>query len=130
MFVLLAAGLLCLSLVPVCQAQDLDEDVDVEDDLDLGLAGTEDDEEELEGDEQDETPPATKTAAPKVSRLLAADWTDFSFYQDLFQDVFRDVVIILLSVGIRSAFISALLGELPWKQLSHINQSNQSDNRT
>ncbi|MEQ2188676.1 hypothetical protein GOODEAATRI_017425 [Goodea atripinnis] len=71
LFILLGAGLLCLSLAPVSQAQDQDEDmeVDVEDDLDLGLAGTEDDEEEeLEGDEQDEAPPASKTpAAPKVT---------------------------------------------------------------
>ncbi|XP_072251284.1 calnexin isoform X1 [Leuresthes tenuis] len=70
LFVLLAAGLLCLSLAPVSQAQEPDEDglsddVDVEDELDLGLAGTEDEDEDLEGDE---APPAPKTPPiPKVT---------------------------------------------------------------
>ncbi|XP_008419222.1 calnexin isoform X1 [Poecilia reticulata] len=69
LFVLLAAGLLCVGLVPTCRAQDQnqDEDADVEDDLDLDLdlAGTEDDD-ELDVDE--EAPPAPKApAAPKVT---------------------------------------------------------------
>lgn len=69
--VLLAAGLLCLSLAPVSRAQEpmeggLDDDMDVEDELDLGLAGAED-EEELEGDVQDDAPHAPKTPpTPKV----------------------------------------------------------------
>lgn len=68
LFILLAAGLLCLSLAPVSWAQDsiedgLADDMDVEDDLDLGLAG----EEELDGDVQDEAPPIPKTPpTPKV----------------------------------------------------------------
>lgn len=68
LFVLLAAGLLCLSLAPVSRAQDpvedgLGDDIDVEDDLDLSLA----EEEELEGDVQDEAPSAPKTPpTPKV----------------------------------------------------------------
>ncbi|XP_069000035.1 calnexin isoform X1 [Embiotoca jacksoni] len=72
-FLLLAAGLLCLSLAPVSRADDLIEDilgddVDVEDELDLGLAGAEDEEEELEGDVLDEAPPAPKTPpTPKVT---------------------------------------------------------------
>ncbi|XP_035862350.1 calnexin isoform X2 [Sander lucioperca] len=69
LFVLLAAGLLCLSLVS--RAEDpiedgLGDDVDVEDEMDLGLAG---DEEELEGDGdmQEDAPPAPKTPpTPKV----------------------------------------------------------------
>lgn len=66
--VLLAAGLLCLSLAPVAQAQDLTEDdqaddVDLEDVLDMA------EDEELEGDVQDEAPPPpTIPAAPKVRR--------------------------------------------------------------
>ncbi|KAI3351545.1 hypothetical protein L3Q82_020228, partial [Scortum barcoo] len=68
LFVLLAAGLLCLSLAPLSRAEDLVEDdlgddMDVEDELDLGLAGAEG-EEELE----DEAPPAPKTPpTPKVT---------------------------------------------------------------
>lgn len=71
LFFLLAAGLLCLTLVPVSRAEDvvedgLDDDVDVEDELDLGLAGAEE-EEELEGDVQDEAPATPKTPpTPKV----------------------------------------------------------------
>ncbi|XP_060935899.1 calnexin isoform X1 [Limanda limanda] len=71
LLVLLAAGLLCLSLAPGSQAEHqgldaLDDDVDVEDELDLGLGGA--DEEELEGDAQDEAPPAPTTPpAPKVT---------------------------------------------------------------
>lgn len=70
LFILLAAGLLCLSLVPICQADDqledaIGDDVDVEDELDLGLAGA--DEEEEDGDVQDEAPPAPKSPpTPKV----------------------------------------------------------------
>lgn len=71
--VLLAAGLLCLSLAPVAQAQDLTEDDQADDgDLEdvLDLAGVEEEEdEELEGDVQDEAPPPpTIPAAPKVRR--------------------------------------------------------------
>ncbi|XP_047190245.1 calnexin isoform X3 [Scophthalmus maximus] len=72
LLVLLAAGLLCLTLAPVSRAQDLDEaglddDVDVEDDLDLGLAGA--DEGELDGEDvQDDAPSAPKTPpTPKVT---------------------------------------------------------------
>ena len=72
LFVLLAVGLLCLSLAPVSRAEDLiedvlgDDDVDVEDELDLGLAGAEEDE-ELELDMKDEEPAAPKTPpTPKV----------------------------------------------------------------
>ncbi|XP_037315759.1 calnexin [Pungitius pungitius] len=70
LLVLLAVGLLCLSVAPFSQAEDLMEDVlgddvDVEDDLDLGLVGAE--EEEQEGDVQDEAPAAPKTPpTPKV----------------------------------------------------------------
>uniref|UniRef100_A0A8C4HE24 Calnexin n=1 Tax=Dicentrarchus labrax TaxID=13489 RepID=A0A8C4HE24_DICLA len=74
LFILLAAGLLCLSLTPVSRAEDLVEDglgddVDVEDELDLGLAGAEEEDlEDLEGDAQDEAPPAPKTPpTPKVT---------------------------------------------------------------
>ncbi|GLD63570.1 calnexin-like protein [Lates japonicus] len=73
LFILLVAGLLCLSLAPISRADDLvedglDDDVDVEDELDLGLAGAEEEEEELEGDAQDEAPPAPKTPpTPKVT---------------------------------------------------------------
>nr|XP_020494017.1 calnexin-like [Labrus bergylta] len=71
LFVLLAVGLLCLTLAPVSRAEDLVEDslgddMDVEDELDLGMAGDED--EELEGDMQDEAPSAPKTPpVPKVT---------------------------------------------------------------
>ncbi|XP_073342391.1 calnexin isoform X1 [Pagrus major] len=74
LFVLLAAGLLCLSVAPLSRAEDLVEDglgddMDVEDELDLGLAGAEDEEmEELDGDVQDEASSAPKTPpAPKVT---------------------------------------------------------------
>lgn len=75
--VLLAAGLLCLNLIPICWAEDpledvLQEDLDVEDELDPGFVGAEE-EEELEGDLQDEAPPTPKTPpVPKVrgSRLV------------------------------------------------------------
>lgn len=69
--VLLAAGLLCLNLIPICWAEDpledaLQEDLDVEDELDPGFVGAEE-EEELEGDLQDEAPPTPKTPpVPKV----------------------------------------------------------------
>lgn len=78
--VLLAAGLLCLNLIPICRAGEsledgLQEDLDVEDELDPGFVGAEEeDDEDLEGDVQDEAPPAPKTPpTPKVSllRLLA-----------------------------------------------------------
>lgn len=67
--VVMAAGLLCLSVVPTSRAEDLvedtlGEDVDVEDELDLDLAG---DEEDLEADLQDEAPPTLKAPpTPKV----------------------------------------------------------------
>ncbi|XP_056899479.1 calnexin isoform X2 [Takifugu flavidus] len=70
--VLLAAGLLCLNLIPICWAEDpvedvLQEDLDVEDELDPGFVGAEEDE-ELEGDLQDEAPPTPKTPpVPKVT---------------------------------------------------------------
>lgn len=73
LFILLALGLLCLSLAPLSRAQEpmedsLDDDMDVEDELDLGLAGAED-EEEQEGDVQDDASNAPKTPpTPKVSR--------------------------------------------------------------
>ncbi|TMS01739.1 Calnexin [Larimichthys crocea] len=68
-FVLLAAGLLCLSLAPVSRADDLGDEMDVEDELDLGLGGAEEEElEDLEGDVQDEAPPTPKTPpTPKVT---------------------------------------------------------------
>lgn len=73
LFVLLAAGLLCLSLAPVSRGDDLVEDgldgddADVEDEMDLSLAG---DEEDLEDDVQDEAPPAPKTPpSPQVKQL-------------------------------------------------------------
>lgn len=66
LFILLAAGLLCLSLVPVCRADDEVEDIEGED-LDVDV------DDELEMDAQDEVPPAPKTPpAPKV-RLRIAD---------------------------------------------------------
>ncbi|XP_040029354.1 calnexin isoform X1 [Gasterosteus aculeatus] len=71
LLVLLAVGLLCLSVAPFSRAQDpmeevLGDDVDVEDELDLGLAGAE--EEDQEGDVQDEAPAAPKTPpTPKVT---------------------------------------------------------------
>lgn len=71
--VLLAAGLLCLNLIPICRAEDPVEDalqaeLDVEDELDPGFVGAEEeDDEELEGDLEDEAPPAPKTPpTPKV----------------------------------------------------------------
>ena len=81
LLVLLAAGLLCLSLAPVSQAEhqvedSLDDDVDVEDELDLGLAGA--DEEELEGDVQDEAPAAPTT--PPVPKVRRHDWTGETSY--------------------------------------------------
>uniref|UniRef100_A0A1A8E2Y1 Calnexin n=1 Tax=Nothobranchius kadleci TaxID=1051664 RepID=A0A1A8E2Y1_NOTKA len=73
LLVLLAAGLLCLSLTPVSRAEDLDldvegDDMDVEDELDLGLAGADEEEEEdLDDEGLGEAPPSPKTpAAPKV----------------------------------------------------------------
>ncbi len=80
LFVLLAAGLLCLSLAPISQAEDLDEDalgddMDVEDDLDLDLAGTDEELEDMEGDIQDEAPPAPKTPPTPKVRLQPADCT-------------------------------------------------------
>lgn len=77
--VLLAAGLLCLNLIPICWAEDpvedvLQEDLDVEDELDPGFVGAEE-EEELEGDLQDEALPTPKTPpVPKV-RLKPSRWT-------------------------------------------------------
>lgn len=71
LFVLLAAGLLCLSLAPVSRAETpLEEDeLDVEDELDLGLAGAEDEElEDIDGDAQDEAPAAPQAPpTPKVT---------------------------------------------------------------
>ncbi|XP_029368871.1 calnexin isoform X2 [Echeneis naucrates] len=64
LFIFLALGLLCLSVAPVSQAQDVVDDVDVEDEDDLGLAGAED---ELDGELQEEAPPAHKTPTPKVT---------------------------------------------------------------
>lgn len=75
--VLLAAGLLCLNLIPICRAEDpledaLQEDLDVEDELDPGFIKAEEDDEELEGDLQDEAPSAPKTPpTPKVKPQLA-----------------------------------------------------------
>lgn len=75
--VLLAAGLLCLNLIPICRAEDpvedaLQEDLDVEDELDPGFVGADEDDEDLEGDLQDEAPPAPKTPpTPKVRLQLA-----------------------------------------------------------
>lgn len=73
LFVLLAAGLLCLSLAPVSRADDLiddqGDDMDVEDEMHLDLAGAEDEEDmEEEGDVQDEAPKAPPT--PKVRFIL------------------------------------------------------------
>ncbi|KAM3866760.1 calnexin [Diretmus argenteus] len=73
--VLLAVGLLCLSLAPAAQAQvedliedDLGDDMDVEDDLELGLAGAgEEEEEELDGDAEKAPPPSKEPPAPKVT---------------------------------------------------------------
>lgn len=76
LLVLLAVGLLCLSVAPFSRAQDpmeevLGDDVDVEDELDLGLAGAE--EEDQEGDVQDEAPAAPKTPpTPKVGLLFGS----------------------------------------------------------
>lgn len=66
-FLLLALGLLCLSLSPVTQANDLlddgmDDDMDVEDEL----AGPED--EDLDGDLEDEAPSAPKPPPPPKVR--------------------------------------------------------------
>lgn len=72
LFLLVAAGLLFLSLAPVSRAEGgleegLDDDLDVEDELDLGLAGTDDEGEGLEEEGEDEAPPAPKTPpVPKV----------------------------------------------------------------
>lgn len=73
LFVLLAAGLLCLSVASLSRAEELvddglGDDMDVEDELDLGLAGAEEEEmEELDRDVHDEDPSAPKTPpAPKV----------------------------------------------------------------
>lgn len=64
---LLAAGLLCLTLAPAAQTEDLIEDglgdVDVEvDEMDLGMAVADDDEEELDVETQ-----VAALPAPKVS---------------------------------------------------------------
>ncbi|XP_059202974.1 calnexin [Centropristis striata] len=72
LLVLLAAGLLCLSVAPLSGAQDLMEDalgdeVDVEDELDLGMAAGDEEDEELDGDMQDEAPAAPK--APPVPKV-------------------------------------------------------------
>lgn len=78
--VLLAAGLLCLNLIPICWAEDpmedvLQEDLDVEDELDPGFVGAADEDEELEAELQDEAPPTPKTPpVPKV-RLKPSWWT-------------------------------------------------------
>lgn len=72
LFVLLAAGLLCLSVASLSRAEELvdnglGDDMDVEDELDLGLAGAEEEMEELDRDVQDEDSSAPKTPpAPKV----------------------------------------------------------------
>lgn len=84
-FLVLAAGLLCLNLIPICWADDpvedvLQEDLDVEDELDPGFVGAEEDE-ELEGDLQDEAPPTPKTPpVPKV-RLKLSRWTVARLHQ-------------------------------------------------
>lgn len=67
LFVLLAAGILCLSLAPASWAEDaldedLGDDMDVEDELDLGLA----EDEELEGGAQAEVTAEAPPPAPKV----------------------------------------------------------------
>lgn len=84
--VLLAAGLLCLGLAPICRAEDsvedaLDDDMDVEDELDPGFIGTEDgEEEEVEGGEASsapKTPPTPKVRVPTADGVLytATKWT-------------------------------------------------------
>lgn len=84
--VLLAAGLLYLSLAPICWAEDpvedaLDDDMDVEDELDPGFIGAEDgEEEEVEGGEAPsapKTPPTPKVRVPTADGVLytATKWT-------------------------------------------------------
>ena len=74
--VLLAAGLLCLNLIPICRAEEpvedaLQEDLDAEDELDPGFVGAEEDDEALDGDLEDEAPPAPKT--PPTPKVRLAD---------------------------------------------------------
>lgn len=70
LFILLAAGLLCLSLVPVCRAQEEIEDIEGEDvDVDV--------EDDLEEDAQDEAPAAPQTPPTPKVKLRVADWTSF-----------------------------------------------------
>lgn len=70
LFILLAGGLLCLSLVPVCRAQDDIEDIEGEDvDVDV--------EDELEEGAQDEALVAPKTPPTPKVKLQVADWTIF-----------------------------------------------------
>ncbi|CAG5993626.1 unnamed protein product [Menidia menidia] len=69
LFVLMAAGLLCLAMATVRaeapEEEGLGDELDVEDELDLGLAGAEDeDEEDLEPEEAPSAPKAP--AVPKV----------------------------------------------------------------
>lgn len=66
LFILLAAGLLCLSLVPICRAHDEIEDIGGEDvDVDV--------EDELEEDAQDEAPTTPQAPPTPKVRLRVAD---------------------------------------------------------
>uniref|UniRef100_A0A3P8W570 Calnexin n=1 Tax=Cynoglossus semilaevis TaxID=244447 RepID=A0A3P8W570_CYNSE len=82
-FLLLALGLLCLSLSPVTQANDLlddgmDDDMDVEDEL----AGPED--EDLDGDLEDEAPSAPKPPPPPKVTYKAPEPVGEHFFAESF----------------------------------------------